>query len=90
MTELTGNKQFNWRRLYAVATLAGAALGILLALGALPALPDQLTTWMHSLDDEVSLLVPVLGGAAVGLALAAVAHLGVRWQLRQRSKADLA
>lgn len=74
-----------WRRMYAAAALAGAALGLVVALGLLPAIPPQLTGWLESLDNRtVGMLVTILGGALVGLALAAVAHLGVAWQLRHR------
>ena len=75
-----------WRHLYAAAAIAGAGLGLLVALGALPATPHQVTTWLRRFDDTVGArLVSVIAGALVGLALAAVAHLGVTWQLR-RSK----
>jgi hypothetical protein len=40
---------------------------------------------MSSVDDKVVVLVLVVGGALMGLALAAVAHLGVLWQLRRRA-----
>ena len=77
-----------WRRLYTAATLAGAALGLSLALGALPAVPQQVTIWVRSAENKVvPLLALVAGGALIGLALAAVAQVGIRWQLR-RSKAD--
>jgi hypothetical protein len=78
----------NWPRLYLAATLAGAGLGLLVVLGVLPEIPDQLTTWLRSVNDEVAVAVVLVGGAAVGFALTAIAHLGVRWQLRQRTKAD--
>jgi hypothetical protein len=69
------------------ATLAGATLGVLLALGALPAVPQQVTTWVRSADNKVvPLLALVAGGALIGLSVTAVAHVGIRWQLR-RSKA---
>jgi hypothetical protein len=81
------SETIKWPRLYAAATLAGAALGVLLVLGVLPAVPHQVTTWMRSVDDKVVVLLAlVVGGALMGLALAAVAHLGVRWQLRRRSR----
>jgi hypothetical protein len=80
------NDALKWRSLYAAVALAGAGVGVLLVLGLLPAIPPQVTTWMHTLDGELAVLVPILGGALVGLALAAVAHLGVVWQLHQRSK----
>jgi hypothetical protein len=77
-----------WSRLYAAVTLAGACLGVLVVLGALPSIPAQLISWMRSVDEEVAALVVVLGGALIGLALTAVAHLGVSWQLRQRAGTD--
>ena len=80
-----GRTSLNWVRLYAAATLAGAGVGILVVLGALPGTPRQLTSWIRSVDAEVAVLVVVIGCAAMGLALAAVAHLGVRWQLHRRS-----
>jgi hypothetical protein len=74
----------NWRRLYAAAAVAGGGLGLLVALGALPAIPHQVATWLGSFDDTmVARLVSTIGGALIGLALAAVAHLGVTWQLRR-------
>jgi hypothetical protein len=76
----------NWRRLYAAAAVAGGGLGLLVALGALPAIPHQVATSLRSFDDPSSAwIVSIIGGALIGLALAAVAHLGVAWQLR-RSK----
>jgi hypothetical protein len=78
----------HWGRLYAAATLAGAGLGLLVALEALPYIPPQLTAWMRRVSDPVAAAVVVLGGALVGLVLAAVAHLGVHWQLRQRRMSD--
>ncbi len=86
MTKARDRESLNWARLYAAATLAGAGLGILVLLGTLPGTPRQLTSWIRGVDVEVAILVVVLGGAAMGLALAAVAHLGVRWQLRWRSR----
>ena len=76
----------NWRHLYAAAALAGAGVGLLVVLGVLPAIPHQLTTWFRDTDKLVAWLVSLTGGALVGLALTAVAHLGVIWQLRRRSK----
>jgi hypothetical protein len=81
------SETIKWPRLYAAATLAGAALGVLLVLGVLPAVPHQLTTWMRGVDDKVVVVLAlVVGGALMGLALAAVGHLGVLWQLRRRSR----
>jgi hypothetical protein len=77
----------SWRHLYAVAALAGAALGLLVALGALPAIPHQVTAWIDSFHSKwVAALVSLTSGALFGLALAATARLGVSWQLRRRSK----
>jgi hypothetical protein len=87
LTTMMFGETLKWGRLYAAATVAGAGLGVLLVLGLLPAIPHQVTTWMRGVDDKlVVLLVPVVGGGLMGLALAAVAHLGVRWQLRRRAK----
>lgn len=81
------SENIRWRRLYMTATLAGAALGLLLALNALPAVPQPVTTWVRGADNKVEpVLALVAGGALIGLALTAVAHVGIRWQLR-RSKA---
>lgn len=77
----------SWRRLYAAAALAGAALGLLVALGAFPATPHQVTAWIGGFGTRwVAVLVSLTTGALFGLALAAVAHLGVNRQLRRRSK----
>jgi hypothetical protein len=84
------DNRLNWPRLYLAATLAGAALGLLVALGVLPEIPDQLTDWLRTVDKMVGVSVLLLGGAAVGFVLAVVAHLGVRWQLRQRAASDSA
>jgi hypothetical protein len=80
------NEATNWRHLYAAAALAGAGVGLLVVLEALPATPHQVTTWIRGADKLVAWLVSLTGGALVGLALTAVAHLGVIWQLRRRSK----
>jgi hypothetical protein len=77
------------RHLYTVASLAGAALGLLVALGALPAIPHQVTAWIDSFHSKwVAALVSLTSGALFGVALAATARLGVSWQLRRRSKID--
>jgi hypothetical protein len=79
----------SWRQLYAAASLAGAAFGVLVALGALPAIPQQVTAWIYSFDSTwVAVLVSLTCGALFGLALAAIAQLGVTWQLRRRSNFD--
>jgi hypothetical protein len=45
------------------------------------------TGWIRGVDNKVlAVLVPIVSGALLGLALAAVAHLGVIWQLRRRGK----
>jgi hypothetical protein len=73
--------------LYAAAALAGTGVGVLLVLGLLPAIPPQVTAWIRGVDDKVlAVLVPIVSGALMGLVLAAVAHLGVVWQLRWRGK----
>jgi len=77
----------NWPRLYSSAALTGAAFGLLLSIGALPSAPDWPADWgAEAMGSVAALLVPVAGGAVVGLVLAAAAHLGVRYQLRRRSK----
>ena len=79
------DEPIRWRRLYAAAALAGALAGLLVVLGVFPATPPQVTAWIRSFDNEsVALLLTVISGALIGLALTAVAHLGVRWQLRRR------
>ncbi len=86
---MQGDTSTNWRHLYAGAFLAGAGIGLLVVLGAFPATPHQVTTWIRGLDRLVALFVCVMGGALAGLALAAVAHLGVTWQLRRRTKRSI-
>ena len=88
MTDLTGLEQLRWGRLYAAATLAGACLGLVVLLGLLPSLPENLTSWIRSVDHEIAVLTLVLGGALVGFTLCAIAHFGVRWQLSRRSRTD--
>ena len=80
--------QLKWGRLYAAVTLAGACLGLLVVLRLLPSIPPQLTSWMRTVDSELAILTLVLGGALIGFTLTAVAHLGIRWQLHQRSRID--
>ena len=76
----------DWRRLYAVAALLGGGFGLLLALGLLPAAPAWPEGWgLSPISAGLALLLPPAAGALVGLALAAMAHLGVRWQLRRRT-----
>jgi hypothetical protein len=80
-------KPEHWPRLYAAAALAGAVLGVLVGFELLPAIPPQVTAFLRRLGDKlIAVLVSVAGGAVAGLALAAVAHLGVVWQLRRRGK----
>ena len=77
----------SWPRLYAMAALAGAAFGLLLSAGGLPSAPDWPEEWsMAATSSVMVLLVPVAGGALIGLVLAAVAHLGVRTQLRRDAR----
>jgi hypothetical protein len=79
----------NWPRLYSMAALLGAAFGLLLSIGALPSAPELPATWdLEATSSIGAILVLVTGGALVGLFLAAAAHLGVRYQLRRRSKPD--
>jgi hypothetical protein len=57
-----------------------------LSLGALPSAPDWPSSWgMEPTSRMITLVVPLVGGALVGLVLAAAAHIGVRLQLRRRS-----
>ena len=84
-----GVEQLRWSRLYAGATLAGACLGLLVVFEVIPYIPPQLSSWMRSGDTEVAGLTIVVSGALVGFFLTAIAHLGVRWQLRRSSSADL-
>jgi hypothetical protein len=75
----------NWPRLYALAVLLGAGFGLLLSLGALPAAPTWPDEWDPNATSRWSaIVIPVAGGALVGLLLAGAAHLGVRFQLRRR------
>jgi hypothetical protein len=79
----------NWPRLYAVAALLGAGFGLLLSLGALPSAPDWPAEWGVPATGRIrTIVMPIAGGAIVGLVLAAVAHLGVRYQLRRRASRD--
>ena len=74
----------NWPRLYRGAALAGAVLGLLVALRLLPAIPPQVIAWLESFDSSaLAILTSILAGALVGLVLTAVAHFGVAWQLRR-------
>ncbi len=79
------DERTNWPRLYAGAVLLGAGFGLLLSLGVLPSAPEWPADWAMDSTSRVStIVVPVAGGALVGLILAAAAHLGVRLQLRRR------
>jgi hypothetical protein len=76
----------NWPRLYSLAALIGAGFGLLLSVGALPSAPDWPASWgVQPGSALVTIVVPVICGAAVGLLLAAAAHLGLLWQ-RRRSR----
>jgi hypothetical protein len=83
MTDPSG-EPLRWSRLYVGAAVAGAGLGLLVALDVLPDIPPQLTAWVQQVSHPFAIAVLMLGGALVGLALVAIAQLGVRWQLRQR------
>ena len=75
-----------WRWLYTAAAFAGAGAGLFVVLGLFPATPPQVTVWIRGFENEaVALLLILVAGALIGLALAAVAHLGVTLQLRRRS-----
>jgi hypothetical protein len=77
----------NWARLYSMAALLGAGFGLLLSIGALPSAPDWPADWgVETTSPSRTLILPVISGALVGLVLAGVAHLGVRYQLRRGSK----
>jgi len=79
----------NWPRLYASAALVGAGAGLLLSLGALPSAPDWPAGWGSVTTGPIgTIVIPVAGGALVAVVLAAVAHAGVRLQLRRGSKSD--
>jgi hypothetical protein len=70
-----------------MATLLGAGFGLLLSLGVLPSAPDWPAGWgVNATNRWSAIVVPVAGGALVGLVLAAAAHLGVRLQLRRGSR----
>ncbi len=80
------DQQTRWGWLYAAAALAGAGAGLFVVLGLFPATPPQVTAWIRGFENEfVALLLVLVSGALIGLALAAVAHLGVILQLRRRS-----
>ena len=77
----------NWPRLYALAVLLGAGLGLFLSFAASPSAPDWPAEWrIGGTSRNLTIVVPVAGGALVGLVLAAASHAGVRLQLRRRSK----
>jgi hypothetical protein len=80
------DERTNWPRLYATAVLLGAGFGLLLSLGVLPSAPEWPGQWGADPTSRiVTIVLPVTGGAVVGLVLAAAAHIGVRFQLRRRS-----
>lgn len=75
----------NWPRLYATAAAVGAGFGLLLSMGGPPLAPDWPAEWSAETTSlAATLLVPMACGALIAVALVAVAHLGVRWQLRRR------
>jgi hypothetical protein len=77
----------NWRRLYGIAALIGAGFGLLLSLGALPFAPEWPGGWgLGDLGPAGRVMVPVLGGALLGVLFAGAAHLGVTCQLRRWSR----
>ena len=67
------NERTNWPRLYSTAVLLGVGFGLLVSLRLLPLAPE----WPA--------VLLIVGGALVGLILAAAAHVGVSLQLRRRS-----
>jgi hypothetical protein len=70
--------------MYAAAALAGAGAGLFVVLGLFPATPPQVSVWIRGFENELmAVVVILLSGALVGLALAAMAHLGVTLQLRR-------
>lgn len=76
----------NWRQLYSMAVILGAGFGLLLSVGGVPSAPDWPADWGSTTTSPLAgVLIPVAGGALVGLILAGAAHLGVRYQLRRRS-----
>jgi hypothetical protein len=81
------DERTSWPRLYATAAVLGAGFGLLLSLGALPSAPDWPAAWgMEPAGRMTTFVVPLAGGALVGLILAAAAHIGVRLQLRRQSE----
>ena len=77
----------NWPRLYATAVALGGGFGLLLSLGVLPSAPEWPDGWGAATTSRwTAIVIPVAGGAFVGLVLAAAAHLGVTFQLRRRSR----
>jgi hypothetical protein len=77
----------NWPRLYGVAALIGAGSGLLLALGILPFSPEWPEGWgLGELGSAGRILVPIVGGALVGVMIAGASHLGVKYQLRGQTK----
>ena len=73
----------DWRSLYAVGGLLGAGLGALVAGDLLPTVPEWPRGWgLASSNYLVAWMLPIAGGALIGLLLVAGAHLGIRYQLR--------
>jgi len=84
------DERTNWPGLYASAVLLGGGFGLFLSLGMLPSAPDWPSEWgVEPTNRMLTIVVPVVGGALVGLVLAAAAHIGVRYQLRRRSSRGL-
>jgi hypothetical protein len=80
------DRRSRWPRLYATGLIAGAAVGLLLSLGASPQAPDWPAEWgVNETSRWNAIVYPVAGGALVGLLLAAASHLGAAIQLRRRS-----
>jgi hypothetical protein len=77
----------NWSQLYRIGAVLGAGMGLLVALDLLPAVPEWPAGWgVRSRSILATVLLPVAGGTLVGILLGAAAHLGVRGQLRRRSR----
>ena len=74
----------NWPRLYGTAALVGGGFGLLLSLGALPFAAEWPVGWgAEGIGPIGEILVPMVGGALVGVFFAGAAHLGITYQLRR-------